>query len=209
MLGEATPEDGRPQIAELAPDVVHDHPEWLDEAKKLVELPVCRYWIFDPEDVEPHLEHYGRNKIRELKSKESGVPDLGAMGDEAIIVRRAVRELFDEKRRPRVQRRLEETAILLWLISQPDEARWAAATALSLAEGAEAEDVPFLYELVRLSLDRAMALAVQEARKDSADLEEDEDYEPSEIILPGEAFQPPPSPDREPPQTPGGIYLPR
>ncbi len=209
IVGEPQPgEEEPPRPAELTPEVIRGHPEWLDEAKGLIELPACRSWLLDGEVVEPYVDHYARNRIRGLEGQAEGITDLGAVQDEGIIVRRAVREIFDEKRASQMQRRLDETALLLWLTDQPEAARWAAATALTLAEGTPPEEVPFLYELVRASLDLRMAEIVAELRESGA-FEEEEEEEPSEILLPGDEHRPRPAPTYAPRKSPGGVYLPR
>jgi len=208
MLGEPQPdEEEQPRPAELAPDVVREHSEWLDKSKELLELPACKYWILDREDVEPYLHHYYRGRMREFEGETQGIVDLGAKQDQGITVRRAVREIFDEKRTARMQNRLDETALLLWLTGQQEEARWAAAAALALDEGTLPEKVPFLYELVQVSLDLQMA----ETMRDEVGEEElDHEEEPeSAILLPGDEHSPRPTLTDEPPKSPGGVYLPK
>jgi hypothetical protein len=208
MLGEPQPdEEEQPRPVELSPDVVREHPEWLDKGEELLELPTCRYWILDAEDVEPYLGHYARSKLRELEGEAEGITDLGAKQDEGIIVRRAVREIFDEKRSPRMQRRLDETAMLLWLTDQQEEARWAAAAALTLAEETP-DEVPFLYELVHISLDLLMASMLDELGPEGF-AHEMAERSSSEIVLPGDRPDSPPPPDDDLPQSEGGIYLPK
>jgi len=207
MLGELQPEEEMPRPVELSRDVVRGHPEWLDQGEELLQLPACRTWILDAEEVEPYLAHYGRSKLRGWESEAEGVADLGAKQDEGIIVRRAVREIFDERRASRMQRRLDETALVLWLTNQHEEARWAAAAALALAEGAP-EEVPFLYDLVRVSLDLLLA-GMLDTKGPEALLDELEERAASSgIVLPGSAGDRPQPPD-DLPQSEGGVYLPR
>ena len=211
ILGEPSPDEVEPQpVVELSPEVVSGHPEWLDQAPGLLDLPACRFWLLERELVEPYVDYYTRNVVRGLESQAEGITDLGVVQNEGIIVRRVVREVFDEKRAARMQRRLEETALLLWLTGQPEAARWAAATALALAAGTPPEEVPFLYELARRSLDLRIAEILAELKESGAlDEGEEEEEKPPLILLPGEGRHPQPGPVDGQRKSAGGVYLPK
>ncbi|MBU0493951.1 MAG: hypothetical protein KKA73_09985 [Chloroflexi bacterium] len=211
LLGDPQPDEADPtQIDELAPEALGEHPEWLEQAPALLELPICADWVPDEEDVDPYLGRYGLSRLREMEGAFEGVADLGAKQDEGIVVRRAVRELFDEASVQIMQRRLEETALVLWLTGEPEAARWAGATAVALAEDVPQEEIPLLYELVRLGLDRAFALMLDELGPSGTVQELLARSAEAGVLVPGEESLAPPAPvAAEPPKSAGGVYLPK
>jgi hypothetical protein len=91
------------------------------------------------------------------QSEELPVLDLSIVQAEGTVVSMAIRELFDGARTARLADRLQLAADLFWREGRMEEACRAVATALALAEGGDAlENIPFIRELARLSIETAL-----------------------------------------------------
>ncbi|MBM3134256.1 MAG: hypothetical protein FJZ89_03005 [Chloroflexi bacterium] len=139
----------QPWPAELSPDHLHAHPELLAESKRLVKAEECQGWLPDE-----NLDKYAE-EMNEAATQDADLPvvDLEAVQAEGAVVNRVVQELFQEKLKERFQRRLQGMAAYFWGAGRQQEAQWAAASALALAEGSvPVVEHPFLWESVYATL---------------------------------------------------------
>ncbi len=177
------PSQEQPRPAELHPDAIRANEALLPASSKLVSLPECRSWVLlPPEQIRPHAQRLiaelrRQEQIEAQRQDELPVTDLGQIQREGIVVRMALTALFDGARRACFQTRLEYTADLFWRSGKLEEAQWAMAAALALAPESTlpVEDHPFLWELMRTSLDFAAY-----AEETEATLQDEEDQEAAE-----------------------------
>lgn len=192
----------QPWPAELSPDHLHAHPELLAESRRLVRAEECQAWL--PDD---NLEQYA-NEMSEAATQDANLPvvDLGAVQAEGAVVNRVVQELFQEKLKERFQRRLRGMAAYFWGAGRQEEAQWAAASALALAEGSvPVAEHPFLWESVYSTLMTITKIAEDAERQ--AEEAEERQRRPSGLTLP-RPKEPPPEPAGYQ-RRPSGLIVPK
>jgi hypothetical protein len=194
----------QPWPEELSPDHLHAHPELLAESRRLVKAEECQGWLPDE-----GLEQYA-DEMNEAATQDADLPvvDLGAVQAEGAVVSRVVQELFQENLnlKERFQRRLQGMAAYFWGAERQEEAQWAAASALALAEGSvPLAEHPFVWESVYSTL-RTIAKI-----KEDLELEEEEKEKakrrPSGLTLP-KPKEPPPEPEGYQ-RRPSGLIIPK
>jgi len=188
----------RPWPEELSPDHLHAHPELLAESKRLVKAEECQGWL------PGNLEQYA-DELDEALRQEADLPvlDLGTVQAGGTVVSRAVQELFQEKLKERLQRRLQGMAAYFWGAGRQEEAQWAAASALALAEGSvPLAEHPFLWELVHSTLRTISKMEEAAARRGKK-----VKRRPSGLTLP-KPQEPPPEPEGYQ-RRPSGLIIPK
>ncbi len=192
----------QPWPEELSPDHLHAHPELLAESRRLVKAEECQAWLPDE-----GLEQYA-DEMNEAATQDADLPvvDLGAVQAEGAVVNRVVQELFREKLKERFQRRLRGMAAYFWGAGRQEEAQWAAASALALAEGSvPLAEQPFLWESVYSTL-RTIAKIAEDAEL-QAEKAEKRPRRPSGLTLP-RPKEPPPEPEGYQ-RRPSGLIVPK
>jgi len=192
----------QPWPEELSPDHLHAHPELLAEAKRLVRAEECQGWLQDE-----GLEKYA-DEMNEAATQDAELPvvDLGAVQAEGAVVSRVVQELFQEELKERFQRRLQGMAAYFWGAGRQQEAQWAAASALALAEGSvSVAEHPFLWESVYATLRTAAQIAEDAALL--AEEAEERQRRPSGLTLP-RPKEPPLEPEGYQ-RRPSGLIIPK
>lgn len=190
----------QPWPEELSPDHLHAHPELLAESRRLVKAEECQGWLPDE-----NLDKYA-DELNEAATQDADLPvvDLGAVQAEGAVVNQVVQEMFQEDLKQRFQRRLRGMTAYFWGADRQQEAQWAAASALALAEGSVSlAEHPFLWESVYSAL-RTIA-------KTKEDLELQQE-QAARRRSGGLALPRPPQPPPEPEgyqQRPSGLIVPK
>jgi hypothetical protein len=155
---------------------VHDHIEEgeiqsgpsREASQKLLEEPELQSWVLDEDWVHPYVE-----QAREAEESRLVLNPLQKQQRLSGIIRDAVQELFSGEVGSLFLRRMEDTALYLFLTGRQDRARLALAVALALRDkDLGGLGIPFLHGLVQKSL---AFYATQESKKPE---------EPSLIIKP-------------------------
>jgi hypothetical protein len=189
----------QPWPEELSPDHLHAHPELLAESKRLVKAEECQGWL-PGENLEQHAE-----ELDEALLQEADLPvlDLGAVQAGGAVVSQVVQEMLQGELKERFQRRLQGMAAYFWGAGRQEEAQWAAASALALAEGSvPIAEHPFLWELVYSTL-RTIAKMEEETARRSDKAKR----RPSGLTLP-RPQEPPPEPEGYQ-RRPSGLIIPK
>lgn len=162
----------RPIIYEkLNPDEIAQDTKALSASGHLLDLRECR-WRLTPETMTPYHE-------RVLTAVESVIVTSEIVREERLakVINEVIATEFTPEVAERYRRRLEETAYLLLLKGQEEQARSAFATALALAAGKSPQAIPFVVELVERSLGlvppgtpEAQELARRKAERERASL---------------------------------------
>ncbi|MBI4495699.1 MAG: hypothetical protein HY697_02080 [Deltaproteobacteria bacterium] len=129
---------------------VRSRPDLLVRSPDLFKINPFQTWFLDQEEAPKYLA-----LRREMEESPLVLSPHQKEGRLQEFYRQAVQELFDRSRRLRYRRRMEEMAYVLWKEEREDQARLSLATALDLeAEGGIVSGPqPFLFELVKRSLD--------------------------------------------------------
>ncbi len=157
------------------------HPIYAEFAKEAAEEPSIDL-LKEPEvqafripvkDFEPYLEEVNRAQESVLVVSRTSQEDriLGA-------VEKAIGELISGERAERLRRRLEDTGLYLARTGRREQARWAAAAAAKIRDGADLKKVAFFRSLVQTQLGALMAQEAEHKRE-----------EPRLIMTPAEAIR--------------------
>jgi len=142
--------------------------QWRESSQKLLEESELEPWVLDEDWVQPYVEG-----VREAQGSPLILNPLQKEARLAGVVRDGVQELFSGEVGSLFSRRMEDTALYLFLTDRQDRARSALAVALALKDkDLGGLGVPFLHGLMQKSIAYYMT---QESKKSE---------EPSLIIKP-------------------------
>ena len=156
-----------PIYAEMASALEHE------PAADLLKEPEIAAWKFPPAEIKPYVD--------EIKSIRESVLVLNRVQQEErinVIVGRAVGELLGGERAGEVRRRFEDIAYYMARSGRREAAKWAAAAAARLRDGADMNRIPFFQALIRAQLGAVFAQEQERARE-----------EPRLIMTPAEAMR--------------------
>jgi len=132
--------------------------QWRESSQKLIEESELQPWVLDEDWVQPYVE-----QVREAQGSRLVLNPLQKEARLAGVVRDAVQDLFSGEVRSIFSRRMEDTALYLFLTDRQDKARSALAVALALKDNdLGGLGVPFLHGLMQKSIAYYMT---QESKK--------------------------------------------
>jgi hypothetical protein len=142
---------------------------WRERSRLLLEEPELRFWILDPDWMQPFIP-----EIQEAQTSRLVLNPAQKEERLAGIVRNAVKELCSEDKGKIFRRRMEDMALYFVETGRPEQANLACAVALQIAEGDPGPlDVSFLTGLVQKTF--AFYLSQEKAKAEE---------EPSLIVKP-------------------------
>lgn len=130
-----------------------------EPAAELMQQPEVGAYQLAPEQIKPYVE--------EVADLQQSVLVLSRMQQEErvrTIIEHAIEILLKDATAERLRRHLEDTAYLLAHSGKPAEARWAAAAAARLRDGAEIKRSPFFEAFMRAQLGAVIAEQQEEKR---------------------------------------------
>ena len=132
--------------------------QWCESSQKLLEESELEPWVLDEDWVQPYVE-----QVREAQGSRLVLNPLQKEARLAGVVRDAVQDLFSGEVGSMFTRRMEDTALYLFLTDRQDRARSALAVALALKDkDLGGLGVPFLHVLMQKSIAYYMT---QESKK--------------------------------------------
>ncbi len=167
LMGTPPPLPLQPIIYQsLKEEEAKSRPDLLDRSGSLFQASFFESWVLNDEPMEKYLQLVKDASASRLVlnpyQKEARIQDL---------YRQAVQEIFDEPRRRLYRRRLEEMAYCLLKEGKDPEARLSLAAAVGLEkESGLLTPHPFLFELVKRSLEALLAREEEEGKKKESEL---------------------------------------
>jgi hypothetical protein len=149
------------------------HAEPLEPSVELMREPEISQWKFPAEKIKPYVA-----QINELKESPLVLNKFQQQDRIEATVERALSELLSGEHGARVRRRLEDTAYYLARTGRQQPARWAAAAAAAIRDGADVKRIALFQNLIRLQL--GARLAEEDSR---------EQEQPRLIMTPAEAMR--------------------
>lgn len=137
-------------------------PRTLDRSGELPQLKMFQTWILAKDEIGVFVRDL-------LSARQSGIMLAGLDPEtrEAMVVDRAIHELFDVGRRALYKRRLEEMAYHLFKLGRLDPSKLSLAAALGLEPpDRPLRTHPFVRRMVERSLDVAVAMAEEERTRE-------------------------------------------
>ena len=132
--------------------------EFLDRSGSLFQTSSFQDWFLEEEEAKKYL-----SLLKEASESRLVLTPYQKEARVLEIHRQAVDELFNQERRARFRRRLEEMSYILWKTGKEEDAQICLVAGLRMeSEGGILTPHPFLLELVKRSL---LALLEQEAKK--------------------------------------------
>ena len=161
-IGKAHYENIRPLIySYYEEDTIKNDTSLETRFASLLELPEFSNWQIGNDEVKEYTQ-----RIQEANESKLVLTPIQKKERLNRILRDAIEELFDEKRRLVYKRRLEEMAYVLYKLGKEEDARTSLAAALTLNEkGTRPFDHLFLLGLAEKSLSSAILEEEQEARE--------------------------------------------
>ncbi len=150
LLGSPPPLPLKPIIYQfLSAEEINNRRDLLDRSSMLFEIEPINYWFLEKEELQKYYELYKEAATSRLilspQQKEDRLQDIYAL---------AAQEIFDQSKRFRFRRRLEEMAYILLKLGKEYEARICLAAALALdKESGLLAPHKFLTSLVQRSLE--------------------------------------------------------
>jgi hypothetical protein len=155
-----------PVYAELLTEPIEPSTELLKEEEILT-------WRFRAEELKPYVD-----EINEIRQSPIVLNPIQQKERAEAVVERAATGLFGGERAERTRRRLEDTAYYMARTGREKQARWAAAAAAAIRDGADLKRIAFFVNFARVVLETVLSAEQERARQ-----------EPHLIVTPAEAMR--------------------
>jgi hypothetical protein len=161
------------------PDFVHPvyrevlPAEPLEPSMELLKNRQIVEWKFPPEEIKPYVA-----EITELQGSTLVLNPLQQQDRVEAVLDKALTGLFGGERGYRIRRRLEDIAYYMAHAGAPETARWAAAAAAAIRDGADLKRIAFFRGFIRIVLGATLAEQEERAKE-----------EPRLIMTPAEAMR--------------------
>ena len=157
----------KPSIYTLLPaDAIQSEAPLLQRSEKLIEKYTFTFWLLDW-----RLLVNAYQKIHELENSLLVLSEPQKESRTHEIVQKTAHTFFDDKNRLLFQRRLEESAYILWKTDRKDDAKSAFAAALAFApDGISSDNHPFALKTVEKNLAFLKEQSQKEKRSESGQI---------------------------------------